>query len=222
VNSTGPAEGKTPDDSLELLAEQDRVLLKIFDGWDAATPAPDVEDARVLVKQGWERGTFGKLLIEYAAVRVAAKEDVARVLRDVGDTDLAETLTARLRDIRMILDRLDEVARGVDPVGLAASSEFAGAVGELAALIRADLGIEPVRVLPVVAAALGDRRSLLARAKHVESHAPTHPGADRRWYDDIGPLVRIHARYDRLRGFPWAESGPISDADLAERYDNPE
>lgn len=140
-------DGDTPDDSLELLGEQDRVLVHIFDGWDATTPPADA-DTRTVVRSNYERGTYGKLLIQHTAIRVAAKTDIARVLHDIGCDGLADDLTRHLPEARRLLDRLDELARGVEAMGVAASTGFAGTVGELAALIRADIQAEPDRMLP--------------------------------------------------------------------------
>jgi hypothetical protein len=215
TDGEGPA-GEGPADSLELLAEQDGVLVKIFEGWDATTPAPGVEDTRVLVRSGFDRGTWGKLLIEHAALRVAAKTDVARVLYDADLGDLADELTEHLPEVRKLLDRLDELARGVNPMGVAASAEFAGAVGQLAALLRADLVVEAERTIPRIAAALGADRSKLHRAQWVHQHAPTHPSPEERWYDHIPVLVRIQARYDHLRGFPWPRSTPMANPKVAD------
>lgn len=216
TSKSGGADGEGPADSLELLAEQDGVLVEIFDGWDATTPAPDVEDTRVLVRSGFDRGTWGKLLIEHAALRVAAKADVAQVLRDSGLGGLADDLTEHLPDVRRLLDRLDELARGVDAMGVSASAEFAGAVGQLAALLRADLVVEADRTIPHVAAALGGDRAKLHSARWVHHHAPTHPSPEGRWYEHIPALVRIQARYDHLRGFPWPRSTPMSDPKVAD------
>jgi hypothetical protein len=199
-----------PDDSLELLGEQDQVLVQIFDGWDATTSGPEA-DIRTVLRSNFDQGTYGKLLIGHTAVRVAAKTDIARVLRHVGCDGLADELTRRLPEARRLLDRLDELARGVDAMGVAASVGFAGAVGELAALIRADLSSEPEGIVPSIVSALGEHRGELHSSRWVHHHAPTHPGSGDRWYDRIPVLVRVHARYDHLRGFPWAHSSPMDD-----------
>jgi hypothetical protein len=206
---SGPG-GATPDDSLTLLAELDRLLIEIFNGWDATAPSPGVDDAGTAVRSAFKRGTYGKLLIEHAALRVAAKTDVARALCDIGSDALADDLCRQLPKVRLVLDRLDEFARGVEAMGVASSEEFAGAVGEVAALVRADLGTEAAEAIPRIAAALGDHRDKLHSARWVRHHAPTHPGQTQRWYSRIPVVVRIQARYDHLRGFPWARSAPMS------------
>lgn len=193
-----------------MQSQQDQVLVHIFDGWDATTPPADA-DTRTVVRSNYERGTYGKLLIQHTAIRVAAKTDIARVLHDIGCDGLADDLTRHLPQARRLLDRLDELARGVEVMGVAASTGFAGAVGELAALIRADLQAEPDRMLPAITVALGNHRARLRSARWIHHHAPTHPGSQERWYDHIPVLVRVHARYDHLRGFPWADSSPMAD-----------
>ena len=204
-------------DSLDLLTAQNYDLGKIFEGFDTAEPVPG--DPSSTVEQGWLRGTFGKLLIEHAAMRVAAKEDVSKALRASDHVQLAEELTRHLPQSRALLDRLDELARGVEAMGLAASAPFVATVGELAEVVRDDLGSEVDDLLPKVAAALGADRSQLRSAKYIGSHSPTHPGPDQQWYDTVGPLARIHACYDRLRSYPTAHSWPMADTQLAERYD---
>ena len=105
-------------------------------------------------------------------------------------------------------------------MGVAASLPFAGAVGQLTALIRADLDIEPDRTMPRIAVALGDHRARLHSARWVCHHAPTHSAPERRWYDHIPILVRVQARYDRLRGFPWADNAPMADPKVAGSIEN--
>jgi hypothetical protein len=206
-------------DSLAMVAEQDRQLIEIFAGWDDTTPGPDVDDSGALVRSAYQRGTYGKLLIEHGALRIAAKRDVARVLYDIGSTDLADEFLRHMADVRRLVDRLDELARGVNAMGVAASMEFAGAAGELAALLRADLDTEPSRVLPRIEAALGTHRGELHSDRWVRHHAPTRPSPRGRWYTRVPILVRIQARYDHLRGFPWAGSAPMADPKVADSLD---
>jgi hypothetical protein len=214
------SKGSKPSDSLDLLGEQDKVLNAIFAGWDASDP--DKANTRGdAVKLAYDRGTLGKLLIEHAAVRVAAKRDIERVLRKVGQDGLADQFTSHLRRARELLDRIDELGRGVEAVGLSGSGEFAGTVSELARTMGSDLGTEPATLAPRVAAALGDERKKLRSAKYVVAHAPTHPGTTQRWYDDIPILARLHALYDHLRGYPRAVSVPYSNTRLADRYNSP-
>ena len=214
-----PFDADTAHDSLTMVADQDRQLIEIFNGWDTTTPGPDVDDTATIVCSAYERGTYGKLLIEHAALRIAAKRDVARVLYDTGSAALADEFLRHMPDVRRLVDRMDELARGVNAMGVAASMDFAGAAGELAAVLRADLDTEPARVLPRIEAALGDHRADLHSERWVRHHAPTHPAPRGRWYTRVPILVRIRARYDHLRGFPWATSAPMADPKVADSLD---
>jgi hypothetical protein len=198
-------------DSLTMVREQDRLLFTILRGWDATTPEPDVEGTRTLVRQAYKRGTFGKLLIEHGALRLAAKRDVARVLEDSGQDGLAEEFVRHMAEIRRLLARLDELARGANAMSVAASPEFAGTVGRLVGVLRADLDTEPARLLPGIERALGEHRSELHSARWVRHHAPSHPAPRQSWYARIPLVVRVRTRYDHLRGFPWADSAPMAD-----------
>lgn len=206
-------------DSLGMVAEQDRQLIEIFTGWDATTPGSDVDDSGTLVRSAYKRGTYGKLLIEHGALRIAAKRDVGRVLYGTGSAALADEFLRHMPEVARLVDRLDEAARGVNVMGVAASPEFAEAAAELTALLRADLDTEPARVLPRIEVALGDRRSDLHSAHWVRNHAPIHPAPRTRWYARIPILVRVQALYDHLRGFPWADSAPMADPKIADSLD---
>lgn len=206
-----------PHDSLALLGEQDRILVELFADWHRTSP--DSDDPATEVPQAFDHGTLGKLLIEHTAIRLAAKADIARVLRKVGHHHVADSFAGHLPQARALLDRLDEQSRGVAAVGVGGSTAFAGTVGQLVALIRADLNREPDTELPRIAALLGPDRADLHSAKHVTRHAPTHPAPNPRWYGRIPALVAIHARYDHLRGFPWANDAPDANAAIAARYD---
>lgn len=215
----GTKTNATSGDSLDLLSEQDKVLAAIFADWERSDPASANTEGGA-VRLAFDHGTLGKLLVGHAAVRVAAKRDIERVLRKAGQDDLADQLTSKLRRARELLDRLDELARGVEAVGVSGSADFAHVVDELAQTIRSDLGTEPATLVPRIAAALGERRKELHSARHVAAHAPSHPGTTERWYDDVPVLVRLHALYDQLRGYPRAVSVPYCNAPLAHRYNS--
>jgi hypothetical protein len=211
--------GGPADDSLAMVAEQDRQLLEILTGWYNTTPGPDVEDSGILVRSAYKRGTYGLLIIEHAALRIAAKRDVARVLYNHGAAALADEFLRHMAEVRQLVNRLDKLARGVNAVGVAASLEFAGTVGELVALLRADLNTEPAHLLPGIEAALGEHRKDLHSANWIRHHAPTHPAPRNRWYSRVPVLVRVKSRYDHLRGFPWADSAPMADPKVAKSID---
>lgn len=188
----------------------------MFTTWDRVDPVG--EPTARAVPDAWDRGTVGKLLLEDGAVRRAAKADIARVLRQTGRPDLADLLDGHAVAARSLLDRLDERSRGVQPIAMSADAGFVDAVDRLHHLWAGELRSETEYSLERIGAALGGQRAELRSAKFIAKHAPTHPAPQRRWYHRIRGLVRIHAAYDRMRGFPWAESGPLSDTVLAERF----
>ena len=210
--------GSSPKgDSLDLLGEQDDLLRALFFEWDRVDPTGE-PPARA-VPDAWDRGTVGKLLLEHGAVRRAAKADIARVLRHTDRDDLAGLLDGHAVAARTLLDRLDERSRGVQPIAVSADPSFIEAIERLRRLWAAELRSESDYSLERIAAALGGQRTQLRSAKFIAKHAPTHPASQRRWYHQIPGFIRVHAAYDRMRGFPWAESGPLSDTKLAERFD---
>lgn len=204
-------------DSLDLLRDQDDLVRALFATWDRVDPVGEPTDRAV--PDAWDRGTVGKLLLEHGAVRRAAKADIARVLRQTGRPDLADLLDGHAVAARTLLDRLDEHSRGVQPIAMSADASFVDAVDRLRRLWAGELRSETDYNLEEVAAVLGGHRAKLRSARFVTKHAPTHPAPQRRWYHRIRILVRLHAGYDRMRGLPWAESGPLSDTKLAERFD---
>jgi hypothetical protein len=198
-----------PSDVLELFDQEDDTLSRLFEAWDETEPS----HARKAVPAAWDHGTVGKLFVEHGALYLAAEEEIARVLHQVG-ADLATALSAHADRGRGLLDRLDEQARGVPPVQLA-TPEFAETVSQFRCHLRGEGGEAPFGI-PQIAAALGEHRKLLRNVAYVRKHAPTHPGA-RRWFHRFSGAVRFQAGYDRLRDFPRADSG-IFDRKLTEHY----
>lgn len=86
-------------------------------------------------------------------------------------------------------------------------------IDEFGPSLVAELEREAAELVPVVKERLGDRRGpVLPSARFVLHHAPAHPGVhERRWYERFGPLVRLHALYDLLRGFPAGAARPSAE-----------
>ena len=168
----------------------------------------------------WDHGTIGKLLLEHAAVRLAAADDIARVLQDVGRTREARRLEETNRLVRPLLDQMYDNSRGIQPISVAITPGFIEASGSSSkTCCVAELGGGPESLARFeLTAALGQERAQLRSAKFIRKHAPAHPGPERRWYDRVPALLRVHAAEDRLRGFPWGESH-LGDRKLAKRYD---
>ena len=204
-------------DALDLFGDENEVLRQLFAKWDTTTPQRSQGSQAVTMK--WDHGTIGKLILEHAAVRLAAVEDLARVLADIGRTDDASAMEEEGQAIRPVLDQMYESSRGVQPISVSITPEFVDAVGQLQELLRPKLGGgREDRTLSELAAALSSERTRLHGDKFIREHAPAHPGPKRRWYDRIPFLLRIRTAKDRLRGFPWGESA-LGDRKLAQRYD---
>jgi hypothetical protein len=203
-------------DALDVLGDEVDLLRDLLDAWAATTPA--AASGREVVTAKWDHGTVGKLLLEHSAVYLAASREVAGALVGAGRRAEAAELGADLGTLSTVIDRMDEASHGVQPMSLAITPAFVDAVGDLDGLLGDGLRAEPggERVARL-GGALGAGRSGLHSARFVSAHAPSHPGPPR-WYDRFPFLVRVKSAVDRLRGFPWGESG-LGDQKLAERYD---
>jgi hypothetical protein len=204
-------------DALDLFLEETALLRQLFGKWNTTTPDQSMGGNAVPAK--WDHGTVGKLLLEHAAVRLAASEDIARVLEEIGRTRESARLEDTHQLVRPVLDQMYDNSRGIQPISVAITPGFIEAVEQLQELLRPELGGAPEsRARFDMTANLGPERARLRSAKFIRKHAPAHPGPERRWYDRVPALLRLHAAEDRLRGFPWGESS-LGDRELAERYD---
>lgn len=192
-------------DALDQLEYEDRALSELLDALD--DPGLDRR----------QHGIAAKLLVEHLAVREAARELVADGLAGVPELAWAsDALRDRTEQRRAHLVHLDEMGRGIAPQNLNQAQDFDRAVAEIRGELAAELRDELERVIPAVQHLPPDRRrKLLPSARYVRRHAPTHPGVhERRWYDRIGPLVRLRALYDALRGFPTGGARPSAEIDV--------
>ena len=208
---------RTTGDALDLFGDETALLEDLRSAWEATTPNRAMGDKVVTAK--WDHGTVGKLLLEHTAVRLAASEDVARVLSEEGRDVVATLLTDENEAVRPLLDQMYDSARGVQPISVAITPSFVEPADALLDLLGPSLS-QPLRsqTMAILTAALDPERSRLRSAKFIRKHAPAHPGPPRRWYDRIPVLLRVRAAEDRLRGFPWGESS-LGDRKLARRYD---
>jgi hypothetical protein len=208
----------TKGDALDLLADESHLLDMLFAAWKETTPDRSMGDKVVTAK--WDHGTIGKLLLEHTAVRLAASEDVARVLSEEGRGAVASLLSDENKTVRPLLDQMYDSARGVQPISVGITPSFVEPVDALLDLLRPSIGHAQLRqTTDTLAAALGSERRRLRSAKFIRKHAPAHPGPPDRWYDRIPILLRLRAAEDRLRGFPWGESR-LADRKLARQYDH--
>ena len=209
---------QTSGDALDLFVEETSLLRKLFAKWETTTPETTMKDETVTAK--WDHGTIGKLLLEHAAVRLAASEEIVRVLQELGRSrGSSELLDESNHLVRPVLDEMYDSGRGVQPISVAVTPAFVEAVQQLQELLRAQLGgSAETHMRVVLTSALGSERVRLRSAKFIRKHSPAHPGPERRWYDRVPIFLRVHAAEDRLRGFPWGESS-LGDRELAKRYD---
>lgn len=204
-------------DAVDVFEKESELLRELLAKWNTTTPSRTMGGNAVPAK--WDHGTIGKLLLEHTAVRLAASEDIERVLGDMGRVQERRQLEQTSCRIRPILDQMYDNSHGIQPISLAITPGFVEAVEQLQEVLRAELsqgvGCQSRNELVT---ALGSKRSRLRSAKYIRKHALAHPGPSRRWYDRVPFLLRIHAAEDRLRGFPWAESS-LAHRKLAQRYD---
>ncbi len=204
-------------DALDLFGDETALLGELFSRWRETTPDRSMGDDVVPAK--WDHGTIGKLLLEHSAVRLAASEDVARVLVESGKPSEASLLTEENEAVRPLLDQMYDSARGVQPISLAITPGFIEPVTALFDILLPTLGPAQLsRTMTSLTGAIGSERHRLHSAKYIRKHAPAHPGPPGRWFDQIPVLLRVRAAEDRLRGFPWGESA-LGDRKLARRYD---
>lgn len=200
--------GTGSGDAVDLFDAEVSVMRQLLDRWvsSGATPA----SPQTAVNDNWERGTIAKLIIEHCAVRLAAEMEAARAASAHGSSALADALHADVVATHRIVDRMTEISRGVEPVSLATSTDFAGEVEALRQRVDGHEAPDPQELR----AAVQPFRAEIADENYVRRHAPTHPPGGRH----SGPLLRLQSMYDRLRGVPWAQS-TTADRTLAAKYD---
>jgi hypothetical protein len=207
--------GNREDDALTTYVEQTALLARIFDAWQDTAPPVEADP----VKNARRHGTLDKLIVEHVAVRLAARDDIVRVLREHGADEAAAGLDSDRDEVARQLGRLDHLARGRQPVSLGGQTAFEEEATRLRALLVDDLGTDRDQLERPLVTALGEHRSDLHSSQYITKHAPTHPAPLNRWYRRLSVVHRVQATYDRLRGFPWAESEPFADPRIAERFD---
>jgi len=183
----------------DQLEYEDRALLELF----SALEDPDLD--RV------EHGRVVKLFVERLAIRESAVEIIADRLARLPDVaGVASGLRVRTPERRRMLDRLEELTRGVAPPNIDQAQDVDGAIEQIKSALLADIEMDRREVLPAARRLLahGGRRALPS-SSYVLHHSPLHPGAHPvRWYEHVSPVVWIHAVYDYLRNLPVAGVKP--------------
>jgi hypothetical protein len=204
-------------DSLDVLMAAEDKLGALKVQWDKNDP-DDLPPEKVAIP-AYERGNVVKLLLEHGALRVAAQRDVVEALRRRRQSQLADQVDVDSRAVRKLLDWLEEESRGVQPVSLGAARVVADYAGKLLGFFGPDELLERRVLLSQVRQILGRHSSSGLRSEHfIDRHAPVHPAPEPQGFKVARPLLWLRARWDRLRGFPWAENSPFGDPKLDRRY----
>jgi hypothetical protein len=203
-------------DSLDVLMAAEDMLGDLRFQWDRNDP-DNLPPEKVAIP-AYERGTIVKLLLEHGALWTAAQRDVVLALRRRRQPRLADQVDFHSHAVREHLDWLDEECRGLQPVSLGASHAVADRAGKLLGFFGPDQLLERRVLLSQVRQMLGRRGSGLRSGHFIDRHAPVHPALEPQGLKMARPLLWLRARWDRLRGFPWAENSPLGDPKLARRY----
>jgi hypothetical protein len=95
---------KARPDAVDQLEHEDRLVTTLF------------EEFAATLGDKWKHGSAGELLVQHLAVREAAKQLIAETLSTHdGLEELSRDLVGEAEERRRHLDRLDEMARGVQP-----------------------------------------------------------------------------------------------------------
>lgn len=192
--------GDQPDDALTLLEQEDRRLSELFEEFERTAGQSGVEarDAH---------GQAGKLLVRHLAIWESAREHVATALGEGTDGELApiaERLCSGNEERRRLLDRVEQLNRGIEPINLNAGQDFDAAMEPLRRHVTGEIRWDLDEALPRLRAGLSqDARQDFPSAHYITRHAPTSPTAERRrWYEKSAFLARLRTVYDHLRDYP--------------------
>ena len=190
-------EGDTERDVIDLLADEDAAIERLFEGFFSDEAAEDPV----------RRGSIGLELRDRLAVQEAAKQELVHAtLRDLGLDELAEKIDARARERRRLLVKLDDMSRGVSArdVHIGQAQEFDETVTDLRNVVMDDLQLERSEVIPALRGRLSPEMmdKLTARVDKVRKRAPTHPKADTPLEHEGNPVTkRVRAAIDHMRDF---------------------
>lgn len=195
-----------PDDALTLLEREDHRLTELFAEFERTAGQPGVEERNA-------HGTTAKLLVRHLAIWESAREHVAGALAEPYEGEvkaIAERLCTGNEQRRQLLDDVEQLNRGVEPININAGQDFDAAMEPLRRLVEPELDWELHDALPRLRSTLEteDREELLPSARYVAKHAPTNPTPTRtRWYEKSAFLARLRTVYDHLRDYPTVRRG---------------
>lgn len=203
-------------DSIDVYEAETNLLGELFSVWDKT--AEDRSSPGEVVVDQWDHGTIGKVILEHAAIQLAATEDIVRVLRhNEHPASLFEPEAAVVAQ-REVMDRMFDAGRGVYSIDLARSVDFIVATDDLKRILGPQLRARGVEQnVHRAKTTLGNKRSLLRSAAFIARHSPTRPGS-RSGYDRFSFMARMHAVIDRMQGGPWGHSS-FGDKALSAKYE---
>ncbi len=191
---------RTQGDALDRLQYEDRALRQLLKAFSKRELDPRLH------------GKVVAMLVEHLAIREGAREYVAESLAAIPELDdLGRQWQDGTVERRRRLARLEEMTRGLEAVNINQGQDVDAAIAEMTPTLLEEIDEEERQLVPSVVERLGPTRraEVLPSTSYVLHHAPSHPGAHRlRWYERLGPLVRLHALYDYLRGLPAGAAKP--------------
>jgi hypothetical protein len=107
----------TSGDALDLLIEQTVLLRDLFAKWNAMTPERTMRGNAASAE--WGHGTVGKILFEHAAIGLTANQDIARVLRNLDQTEKSSRIDKTNHLAGPTLGQMCDNSRGVRPISVA-------------------------------------------------------------------------------------------------------
>jgi len=199
----GTLDTATDGTALDLLEREDAELQLLFDRL-ARTRGPSVEMRA-------EHGDLAKQLVRHVATREAALTDVVGALGAIPElTDIVQRMELHTKERRTLIDRVEHMSRGIPGIHLNQGQDFEGAVGELAAIMEAEIIWDVSDGIPRIRQCTDEatREDLFHSARYASRHAPTNLSPTKsRWYERAPIISRLLTAYDRLRDYPSATGG---------------
>jgi hypothetical protein len=196
--------GRREATALDLLEQSDDELLGLFDSIDGSRGAS--------VEERSDYGSLAKLLVRQVATREAALVDVSEAIKDVdGLRGLSDRLQGDTHTRRSLIDELEHMSRGTQPMNLNAGQDFDGALSALVQELRPQIRWEQKEAIPAIRGTFESSNAggHIHSAAYVSKHAPTnlHPDGSK-WYERAPVVSRLMAMYDRLRDYPTQAKDP--------------
>jgi hypothetical protein len=182
--------GKDTVDSLDLLVSEKALLSRAFELWDAETTGDPTR-----------RGMEAKFIIRHLAIREAARDDVARALSSLDHPDgFAAMINSDRRPMREALFQVTSMTGGTSAAQLNIGQPFRQAMERARAVFESDWDDRFTEICHEARAQQGLK---LHRATYIRRRAPARLNPlGPRWYERIGLIRAIHARYDFWRRSP--------------------